>query len=169
MRFFTLAALAFVPLAIAQYRTPPPEILDVLHARRLPTVSLSPTRTHIALIDSVVHPSIADLAQPMRRLAGFRIDPLSNGPHLTTYATALTLKRLPDAGEVKVALPANAKLGIPSWSANGQSIAVTNATNTGTELWVVDVATGQARKLEVAVNAAMGPAIDWLPDTARYS
>ena len=164
MRLFAVAALALVPLAVAQYRTPPPEILDVLHARRLPTVSLSPTRTHILLIDSVVHPSIADLSQPMLRLAGFRIDPLSNGPHLTAYATALTLKRLPNTAEIKVALPANAKLGTPLWSANGKSFAVTNSTSAGTELWVVDVATGQARKLNVAVNAAMGPALDWLPD-----
>lgn len=114
MRLFTLAALTLIPLAVAQYRTPPQEILDVLHARRLPTVSLSPTRTHIVLIDSVVHPTIADLAKPMLRLAGFRIDPLSNGPHLTTYATALTLKQLPSGAEVKVALPPNARLGTPS-------------------------------------------------------
>ena len=164
MRSFPVAALTLVPLVLAQYRTPPPEILDVLHARRLPTLSLSPTRTHIVLIDSVAHPSIADLSQPMLRLAGFRIDPLSNGPHLTTYGTTLTLKRLPDGSELKVALPANAKLGTPSWSANGQSIAVTNATPHGTELWVIEVASGKAKKLDVAVNAAMGPAIDWLPD-----
>jgi len=164
MRSLAVAALAFVPLAVAQYRTPPPEILDVLHARRLPTLSLSPTRTHIVLIDTVVHPTIADLSQPMLRLAGFRIDPLSNGPRLTTYATALTLKRLPDGAEVKVALPANGRFSTPIWSANGQAIAITNATNAGTELWVVEVATGKAKKLNVAVNAAMGPAIDWLPD-----
>jgi dipeptidyl aminopeptidase/acylaminoacyl peptidase len=164
MRILTVAALAFVPMALAEYRTPPQEILDVLHARRLPTVSLSPTRTHIVLIDTVVHPTIADLAQPMLRLAGFRIDPLSNGPRLVSYNTAFTLKSLPNGAEVKAALPAGAKLGAPIWSANGQSIAVTNATNTGTELWVVEVATGKAKKLNVAVNAAMGQAIDWLPD-----
>ncbi len=164
MRNLFLAALAFVPLAGAQYKTPPPEILDVLHARRLPTVSLSPTRTHIVLIDSVVHPSIADLAQPMLRLAGYRIDPASNGPRLTTYATALTVKRLPDGAEMKVVLPAGVRLSPPVWSANGQSLAVTNATQNGTELWVIDTATAKAKKLNVAVNAAMGPAVDWMPD-----
>ena len=164
MRSLIVAALAFVPLAGAEYRTPPPEILDVLHARRLPALSLSPTRTHIALIDSVAHPTIADLAKPMLRLAGFRIDPATNGPHLTTYATALTFKRLPDGADVKADLPANARLGTPVWSQNGQSVAVTNASPSSTDLWVVDVATGKARKLNVAVNAAMGPAVDWLPD-----
>ena len=146
MRIFALVALAFAPLAVAEYRTPPKEILDVLHARRLPTLSLSPTRTHIVLIDSVVHPTIADLAQPMLRLAGFRIDPLSNGPHLTTYGTALTLKQLPAGADTPVNLPANARLGTPVWSGDGQSIAVTNATPAGTELWVVTVATGKASR-----------------------
>lgn len=138
--------------------------MDVLHARRLPTVSLSPTRTHLVLIDSVVHPSIADLAQPMLRLAGYRIDPASNGPRLTTYATALTLKKLPDGAEMKVALPAGVRLSAPVWSANGQWLAVTNATQNGTELWVIDTATAKAKKLNVAVNAATGPAVDWMPD-----
>ena len=164
MRYQIVAALAFAPLACAEYRTPPPEILNVLHARRLPTVSLSPTRMHIVLIDSVAHPTIADLSKPMLRLAGFRIDPLSNGPHLTTYATALIFKRLPNGADVKADLPANAHLGVPYWSPNGQSVAITNATNAGTDLWVVDVATGKAKKLNVAVNAAMGAAVDWLPD-----
>ncbi len=138
--------------------------MDVLHARRLPTVSLSPTRTHLVLIDSVVHPSIADLAQPMLRLAGYRIDPASNGPRLTTYATALTVKKLPDGAEMKVALPAGVRLSAPVWSANGQWLAVTNATQNGTELWVIDTATAKAKKLNVAVNAATGPAVDWMPD-----
>jgi len=164
MRSIAVAALTLVPLAVAEYRTPPKEILDVFHARRLPTLSLSPTRTHIVLIDTVVHPTIADLAQPMLRLAGFRIDPLSNGPRLTTYGTGLTLKQLPNGADVPVALPPNARLGVPVWSPNGQSIAVTNATNTGTELWVVNVSTGKAKQLNVAVNAATGQAIDWMPD-----
>ncbi|MBY0507400.1 MAG: prolyl oligopeptidase family serine peptidase [Bryobacteraceae bacterium] len=164
MRSILVVALALVPLAVAQYRTPPPEILDVLHARRLPTLSLSPTRTHVALIDSVVHPTIADLSKPMLRLAGYRIDPLANGPRLTAYGTGVTLKQLPSGADMPVTLLANARLGTPVWSTNGQSIAVTNATNSGTELWVVSVATGKAKKLNVAVNAAMGNPIDWMPD-----
>ena len=91
----------------------PQEVLDVLNANRTPSVSVSPTRTHLLLQTVVANPTIADIAKPMLRLAGFRIDPATNGRHLTTYITALSVKPLIGGSEMKIALPANAKVATP--------------------------------------------------------
>jgi len=47
------------------YQKPPQAVLDVLQAKPTPTVLVSPAKTHLLLMDTVRHPSIADLARPM--------------------------------------------------------------------------------------------------------
>ena len=71
-------------LSFAQgsYKKPPKEIMDVLDAPAIPGTSISPSRDKIALLTPNRYPPIADLAQPMLRLAGTRVNPTTNGPHL---------------------------------------------------------------------------------------
>jgi dipeptidyl aminopeptidase/acylaminoacyl peptidase len=161
---FVVAVAAFAQATVPVYQKPPKAILDVLNAPRTPRVSLSPAKTHILMLDTVANPSIADLARPMHRLAGLRIDPASNGPHLTSYATSVKIKSLTDMKETAVALPAGVRLHSPTWSNDGKTLAVANATDTSTELWIVDVATGRTRKIAgVALNALFDP-MTWMPD-----
>ena len=69
------AILAQGPVDPPVYRTPPPAIVDILDAEPLPGVSVSPTRDVLALLPRRSMPSIAELAQPMLRLAGVRVEP----------------------------------------------------------------------------------------------
>jgi hypothetical protein len=89
----------FLPIiAIGQsYKKPPKEIMDVLNAPSIPTVSVSPTRDRMALLEPLRYPSIAELAQPMLRIAGLRINPNTNGQHRQPYAVSLKLKNIPMA------------------------------------------------------------------------
>src|SRR5918999_5234751 len=87
------AALAADP-ASAQYQVPPKEIVDILDAPPLPTAAVSPSRQVMALLERPSMPPIADLAQPMLRLAGLRINPRTNGPHRFQYAVAVTPYRV---------------------------------------------------------------------------
>ncbi|MCX6592865.1 MAG: prolyl oligopeptidase family serine peptidase [Acidobacteria bacterium] len=158
------ALLCATALAQTTYQKPPKAILDVLNAPRLPQVSLSPAKTHILLLDTVANPSIADLSRPMLRLAGLRIDPGSNGPHLTAYTTGVSVQSLAGGAATRVAVPANARLHALSWSPDGKLASVANATETTTELWVLDIATAKARKIAgVALNGVLDP-ISWMPD-----
>jgi dipeptidyl aminopeptidase/acylaminoacyl peptidase len=168
MRRLTLLVFP-VALALCQttYQKPPKAILDVLNAPDTPVVSLSPAKTHILLADVVRNPSIADIARPMLRLAGKRIDPASNGAHLTSYATSLTIKNLATGAEIKLAVPAGARLSAPNWSPDGKMIAAANQTDRGTELWIAEVASGKLRKLDVSLNGVMGDPISWFPDSKR--
>jgi dipeptidyl aminopeptidase/acylaminoacyl peptidase len=159
----SLAALA--ALAQGGYRKPPREVLDVLNAPVTPSAFISPSRETMLLATGVRYPSIADLAQPMLRLAGLRINPNTVGPHRTQYFVAYTLKRIPDGAETQVTLPAGAHAGAPSWSADGRRFVFTNTTPTGIELWTGDAATGRVARLRgVAVNAVYGDPVQWMPD-----
>src|SRR6185295_1641309 len=76
------------------YKKPPKEVLDVLNAPVTPVAIVSPTNDNVLLSTGVRYPPLADLAQPMLRLAGLRINPQSNSPHRAPYAAALTMKRI---------------------------------------------------------------------------
>lgn len=160
-----LAAFAVAVAGQQGYKKPPQNVLDILSAAVTPTASVSPSRDMMLLATGLRYPPIADLAQPMLRLAGLRINPSTNGPHRFQYAVGLTLKRISDGSEIKIDLPPGAKIGAPQWSADGKQFAFTNTTNSGIELWVGDSASGKVRKLKaIAVNTVEGNSFQWMPD-----
>jgi dipeptidyl aminopeptidase/acylaminoacyl peptidase len=102
----------------------------------------------------------------MLRLAGLRIDPDTNGPHLPGRITALTLKSLPGGDERPVALPVAASLDGLDWSPDGKRFALLSTMPRGIELWVGEVATGKVKRLPTPpLNDTIGSAVRWAPDS----
>ncbi len=172
MPAFVLLAVLAGP-ALAQegrtYQQPPAPIADILDTLPTPTPSLSPDRATLVLYDRANLPPIAELSEPMLRLAGYRINPRNNGQANSRVAWLTGLSFQPIAGGPArtVSLPANSRFVSPGWSPDGRSLALLMDAPTGLELWTVDVASGRARKLtEARVNAAGGAAFDWLPDSS---
>ena len=168
---FRLALLAVLLLvfniSFAQqgYKKPPKEVLDILNAPVTPTLSISPTRDNVILLTGLRYPPLADLSQPMLRLAGRRINPAANSPHRYQYSVALTLKRIADGSEIKLDVPANAKISSIEWSDDGKHFAFLNGTSNRVELWIGDTATGKIRNLRnVTVNSVMGNVLSWMRD-----
>ena len=163
---FAVILTVLSPLGLAQetpYMKPPPAILDVLNSPEPPQVSVSPTRDMMYMSTQLRYPPIADIAAPMLRLAGSRIDPATNGPHRAQYSVALTLKKLADGAETRIVLPANARASLPRWSPDGKLFAFMNTAANGIELYVGDTATGKIRKIAgVAINAAYGEPMNWI-------
>jgi dipeptidyl aminopeptidase/acylaminoacyl peptidase len=84
-----------------------------------------------------------------------------------TWLTGLSVQPVAGGPALAVSLPANSRFLSPGWSPDGRSVALLMDAPTGLELWVVDVASGSARKLtDARVNAAIGGAFDWLPDSS---
>ena len=159
-----LAALAGT-LSAQTYQKPPRAVLDVLDAPVPPTGALGPTREYMLLAQGVRYPPISELAQPMLRLAGLRINPNTTGRHRAPYYVALTLKKVADGSERKVELPAGAQASLPVWSADGRRFAFTNTTPGGIELWAGDPAAARAWRLKgFAVGAVYGTPVRWMPD-----
>jgi dipeptidyl aminopeptidase/acylaminoacyl peptidase len=139
------------------YQKPPKAILDVLNSPTTPVWSLNAARTYAAQGAPVRNPPIAELARPMLRLAGLRIDPQTNGLHNTIFNASLTLRKIPEGTEIKVTLPPDPKLGTTHWSPNGAHFAFTNSTSNSIDLWIGDTATGKAHKVDgVHINSVMG-------------
>ncbi|HXG87569.1 MAG TPA: prolyl oligopeptidase family serine peptidase [Vicinamibacterales bacterium] len=155
------------PAATSGYLLPPKAIVDILDAAPPPTTELSPTRDVIALLERTSMPSLSELAQPVLRIAGRRINPRTNGPHRAQWARAITLKSIADGTEKKVTLPQNPILSWVGFSADGKRFAFTQQRDNGIELWAGDTATGQAKALTTAqLNASLGSPCHWVGDGA---
>ncbi|MBI5086417.1 MAG: S9 family peptidase [Acidobacteria bacterium] len=140
------------------YQKPPREILDVLNAPAAPTPSVNPSKTHVLLMERQANPGIAQLAAPVLRIAGLRINPANNGPHSpTVVVTGLSVKRIDGGAAVRIAVPPGARLGSPVWSPDGKTFAISNTTASAVELYVGSVSGAALRKVPgVALNDAVG-------------
>ena len=148
------------------YLTPPQAIVDILDAEPLPTVVVSPSRDVLAIVPRRGMPPIAELAQPMLRLAGLRINPANNGPRGTPSGTGITLRSVATNAERTVQVPPNVRIGQPVFSPNGRRLFFTNTRENRVDLWIGDVATGQARMVDAPLNAIGGAGCDWLDDSS---
>src|SRR5947207_934737 len=77
----TLLLAALVLSGAEVYQKPSKAILDALNSPATPVLSISPSRTFAMQGQPVRYPPIAELAQPMLRRAGMRINPRTNGLH----------------------------------------------------------------------------------------
>lgn len=146
------------------YQKPPKEIADILNAQVTPITSVSPAKDMIALLEPLRYPPISELAEPMLRLAGLRINPRTNAQHQQLYFVKVSLKNIASGAESAVALPAGAKIISPNWSADGKYIAVGNVTAAGVQLWIIDTSTAKAKQVKnIQINTAFGD-FDWMPD-----
>ncbi|MCL4814738.1 MAG: prolyl oligopeptidase family serine peptidase, partial [Vicinamibacteraceae bacterium] len=151
-----------------RYLTPPAPIVDILDAPPPPTVTPSPARDVVALTDRKAMPSIAELAQPMLRLGGYRVNPRNNGPHRGADGIGLRFKRTADGREVVAALPAGTTFEPLGFSPTGAHFAVASAGATRVGLWLVDPSSGRATEVPgLSLAAAAGPSCEWTADGAR--
>ena len=100
------------------------------------------------------------------RLAGLRINPVTNIGSRTNYYTNLKVKKTTDKEAKQVmGLPENARLSGFSWSPDETMIACLNTTSKGVEVWVLNIKDAKVTKLTDAnVNANMGSTINWFKD-----
>ncbi len=183
MRPAALVAVLLVPVLGAQvqvptasdpprYVLPPQNVVDAFDAEPLPQMLLSPDHRLIAIVKARPYPTIAELAQPMHRLAGARVNPKTNGPHRDsglpgTGIYAIALKRVADGGDVNVTLPRQAKISHLRFSPDGSKLAFLNTRDDGIELWVVDTANGTGRALLAGSDRVNGTATEpceWVRD-----
>lgn len=147
------------------YQKAPQPISDILGARPTPLVQVSPNGKWLLASDRLANPPIADLAQPMLRLAGLRINPAINGRHHPPRFVHLRLYYTLGNEQADVTLPRNVYLSVPEWSPDSQHFAFTNTTANGIELWVGQIGTYTATVVpKIKISAILGDAVQWMPD-----
>ena len=149
------------------WQTPPEEVMEVLHAPQLPWVWTAPTGEHLLLADPILYPPLAELAAPMHKLAGMRVDPVVGNIHGRHGGTSPRLVTVESGAETPLPLPEDAEVHGVSWTADGQRFALTVRHTDHMGLWVGSVG-GDLNKIEgIAINQLLGTGVDWLPDQKR--
>src|SRR2546423_2162573 len=114
---FVFAAMLLVAVAkvnfaqtsdAPKYQLPPKEVVDAFDVAPLPAAVLSPSKQVLALSYRRAYPTIAELSQPILRLAGARGDPNSNGPQPTPNIYAHTFEKISDGSEIQLTVPPEA-------------------------------------------------------------
>ncbi len=150
------------------YRLPPEALQAIVDAPRPPRLSLSPARDLVAFLQTPALPGIAEVAQPELKLAGLRINPRTYAASRATFVTDLWLKPVDGGADLRIAgLPQPLALGAMAWSPDQRFIAFTHTDTAAgaVELWLVDVATRQARRATTQpLNAVLGSGFEWMPD-----
>lgn len=146
-----------------QYQKPSKEILDLVDVTLAPATLLDDAQENMVLIFRDNYKSIDDLSKEELRLAGLRIDPVTNIGSRVTYYNKLEVQRVGnEKSEVVKGLPSKPKLANFKWSPNQRYIAFTHTTKTQVELWVLNIEKAMAKRLfDKPINANMGDAISW--------
>jgi dipeptidyl aminopeptidase/acylaminoacyl peptidase len=148
------------------YQKPSKSILDLADYERAPSVSMDTKKEYMLLSYRDTYKTLDDLNQEELRLAGLRINPVTNISSTVTYVKKLKLRKISDTKEIEIAgLPANPLISYTTWSPNNKKILFTNTTKTGVELWIIDVPTAKATKLtDATLNANIGTPFSWFND-----
>jgi len=148
------------------YQKPSEEILELVDAPLAPTVLLTDDGKHMVLLYRDAYKSITELSEKELRLAGLRINPKTNIGSRTTYYNNIKVKAIGSKEAQQVSnLPANPRLANFNFSPDQSKVAVTNTTDNGVEVWVLDIEKASVTKLtNDNVNANMRDVINWFKD-----
>lgn len=168
---FYCLCLACTPLwLLAQddlaYKVPPKTISDLLLAKPAPGVSVDEKGEWMLLTENNSYPSVEELAQPELRIAGLRINPKNYAPSRQNFINNLYLKNIATGKELKISgLPVPLFAGNVSWSPDDKKIAFTHTTTDRVDLYVVDVLTQKAMKVnKTALNVLLSSSYQWYDD-----
>ena len=151
----------------SNWKSPSKDLLEVLHAKQLPWVWATSTGEYLLLADPVIYPPLAELAAPMHKLAGIRVNPALNSHHGRHGGTSPRLVRVEDGTTIPLNLPTGAEVHDVEWTVNGQGFALTVGHADHLGLWVGSVDGELTRIKNLALNPLLGTAVSWLPDQER--
>ncbi|MBU8882103.1 prolyl oligopeptidase family serine peptidase [Kaistella sp. DKR-2] len=167
----TAVAFLFAVFANAQesvtYQKPSSEILQLAEFQRAPSVMMNSKKDWMVFSYRPTYKSLDDLNQEEMKLAGLRVNPVTNISSSITYSNNLKIRRLTDKTEVQVhGLPANPKIAYTAFSPDEKKLAFTNTTAKGVELWILDLASNTAKKITADnLNANLGMPYVWMKDS----
>jgi dipeptidyl aminopeptidase/acylaminoacyl peptidase len=152
------------------YQEPPKEILELADVPQSPAVMIDDRSENIVLIHRNKYISISELSQPEMRLAGLRINPVTNIGSRTIFYNNLSLMRVGEEEEIQITgLPEKPALSNFVWSPDQTGLAFTNTTSEGVELWLLDLTSAQARRLlKDNLNANLQRPYFWFPDGKSF-
>jgi dipeptidyl aminopeptidase/acylaminoacyl peptidase len=149
------------------YKTPPKDITDMLLAKPTPGVSIDDKGEWMLFTETNSYRSVEELARPELRIAGLRIDPNNFAPSRQNFISNIYLKDISTGKEHKIiGLPSPLFASAFSWSPNGKKIGFLHTTAARVDLYVVDITTKKATRInKTALNSITGGFI-WIGDNS---
>ena len=167
-RWAVLFGLIFAGLpwvAAEEYRLPPREVVDIVTAEPAPRVSFSPDHRWMVWTHRDALPSIEDLSRRMLRLAGVRIDPVTNGRFRTSYERGFEIRSV-KTGELltSVMLEDGQGLAGATWSHHSNAFAFTVVSSEGTHLHTLTLDRPQDVRRHAQPMVALQGGMQFMPD-----
>ena len=150
------------------YRMPPEEIAQLANAPLTPSLNVGPDEDWALLERRPTLLPLTEAAQPELKLAGIRFNPQNSDQSRPPYAQKLWLLQISTRAERTIAgVPEELKARWASWSPNGKRLAFALSTDRALELWIVDVASGVAKKIPNLQLNGVHPSspFHWLADS----
>ena len=149
------------------YQKPSAEILQLADFQRTPSVSMNSKKDWMVFSYRPTYKTLDDLNQEEMKLAGLRVNPVTNISSSVTYISNLKVRKFNEKQETQViGLPQNPKMTNLSWSPDEKKLAFTNTTEKGVELWILDLETRTAKKISNDnLNANLGSPFVWLKNS----
>lgn len=149
------------------YQRPPDDIAKLVEAPLTPAITLTHDNAWMLLLERSDYPTIEELSRPELRIAGLRLNPDNFGQSRASYSIGLKVKKMADKKDYTIQqLPTPLLLSNLSVSPDSRKVAFLQNYPDRIELWLIDLTTLTASKLsERRVNATLGSAISWLPDS----
>jgi len=172
MRKITIVALLLVfgklyAQDAIDYKIPPAAINDLVSAKPTPGVLFDDKGQWAVIMERSSMPGVEELAQPELRIAGLRINPNNYGPSRSTYTTNLVLKNIRTGAELPITgLPKPLKAGSVSWNPDDSKISFTQTNNATIDLYVIDVATRKASKINRSALNLIGGSYSWFDNNS---
>jgi len=146
------------------YQRPPRVMEELLLAAPTPTVSIARQGRWMLVTERSSYPSLAELAEPEVRVGGLRMNPANFSPSRSAGVVRLRLHDLQARRDVAIAgLPAALRAVSIQWSPDESRFAFVNLSGKRADLYMVDIATATARKVnKAALNTLPSTAFAWV-------
>jgi len=148
------------------YQVPHKDILDLADADFAPRFRMNDSATAGVLLYSSNFKTIEELSEEELRLAGLRINPVTNISSRTRYYYKVEVLDVASGKASPISgLPTNVRMANFTWSPDQKSMAFTITELTGVAIWVLNIKSKAATKLTKAnVNANMRGFMTWMKD-----
>lgn len=130
------------------YKQPPADIRNMLLVNPTPAVSINDKGDWMLQMQGTNYPAVEELAKPEYRIAGLRINPANFSPSRQNYIVSFSLTQIATGKSFSVTgLPKPLYAGNVRWTQDGNKIAFTNTAPDRVDLYVIDVNTKKASKV----------------------
>ena len=158
-----ILATALQAQDLSGYQQPPTIMRDLLLAPPTPSANLDKSGRWLMLTERSSYPSLAELAEPELRIAGLRINPANFSPSRSGSVEKITLRDLSTNKDQQIqGLPAPLHAVSIQWSPDELRFAFIQLEEKRADLWVVDMASLSARKVNnAALNNLPAAGFSW--------